>query len=133
MGYSTHCLSILEWKREIVSIDFIAGLPKSKKHNDTIMVAIDKLSKSTHFLPVQSTFKAIQIANIFMQNTFRLNGIPRVIIYDHDVKFTSTFWKALFGGLGTQLQFSIVYHPQTDGQTERVNQIVEDMFQTYVM
>jgi len=66
------------------------------------MVVVDKLSKYAHFVPVQSTFKAIQISNIFMQNIFRLHGIPRVIISDRDVKFKLAFWKALFGGLGTQ-------------------------------
>lgn len=65
------------------------------------MVVIDKLRKSTHFIPGQSTLKIIQIANIFMKYIFRLHGIQKVIISDRDVKFTSTFWKALFEGLGT--------------------------------
>jgi len=97
------------------------------------MVVVDKLRKSAHFVPVQSTYKAIQITNIFMQNIFRLHGLPKCIISDRDVKFTSAFWKALFKGLGTQLNFSTTYHPQTNGQTERVKQVVEDMLQTYVM
>lgn len=75
------------------------------------MVVVDKLRKYSHFIPVKSTYKAIQIANIFMQTIFRLHRIPKVIISDCDVKFTSAFWKALFGGLGTQLHFSTAYHP----------------------
>jgi len=68
-----------------------------------------------------------------MQNVFRLHGLPKTIISDRDVKFTSAFWKTLFADLGTQLNFSTAYHPQTDGQTERVNQVVEDMLRAYVM
>eukprot|EP00253_Pinus_taeda_P036010 PITA_36010 len=114
-------------------MDFIIGFPKTRKNNNSIMVVVDKLSKSAHFIPVQATYRAIQIAHIFMQNIFRLHGLPKTIILDHHVKFTSVFWKTLFAELGTQLNFSIAYHPQTDGQTERVNQVVEDMLREYVM
>ena len=75
----------------------------------------------------------VQIADLFMREIFRLHGIPKTVISDRDVKFTSTFWKALFTGLGMQVHFSTAYHPQTDGQTERVNQVLEDMLRMYVM
>ena len=88
------------------------------------MVVVDKLSKATHFIIVKSTYKVANITNIFMKEIFRLHHVPKVIISDRDVKFTMNFWKALFKGLGTQLNFSIVHHLQTDGQTERVNQIL---------
>eukprot|EP00253_Pinus_taeda_P001928 PITA_01928 len=97
------------------------------------MVVVDKLSKATHFILVQSTYKATQLAHVFMQNVFKLHGLPKTIISDRDVKFTSAFWRTLFADLGTQLNFSTAYHPQTDGQTERVNQVVEDMLRAYVM
>eukprot|EP00253_Pinus_taeda_P011808 PITA_11808 len=126
-------LPILEWKWEIISMDFITGFPRTKKNNDSIMVVVDKLSKATHFIPVQSTYKAVQIAHIFMQNVFKLHGLSKVIISDRDVKFTSAFWRTLFAELGTQLNFSTAYHPQTDGQMERVNQVVEDMLRACVM
>eukprot|EP00253_Pinus_taeda_P009116 PITA_09116 len=126
-------LPIPEWKCETISIDFITELPKAKKNNDSIMVVVDKLSKATHFIYVQSTYRAAQIAHIFMQNVFRLHGLPKTIISDRDVKFTSAFWRTLFVELGTQLNFSTAYHPQTDEQTERVNQVVEDMVRAYVM
>eukprot|EP00253_Pinus_taeda_P002642 PITA_02642 len=126
-------IPIPKWKWETITMDFITGLPKSKRNNDSIMVVVDKLSKSSHFIPVQSTYRAAQIENIFMQNIFKLHGLPKVIISDRDVKFTSAFWRTLFEGLGTQLSFSTAYHPQTDGQTERVNQVLEDMLRTYVM
>jgi len=96
------------------------------------MVVIDKLSKSSHFIPVKSTFKAINIAKIFMKEIFRLHGIPKMVISDRDVKFTSAFWKELFAGLNTNLNFSTIYYPQMDGQTERTNQIIEDMLCMYV-
>eukprot|EP00253_Pinus_taeda_P019316 PITA_19316 len=126
-------LPIPEWKWEIISMDFITGLPKTKRNNDSIMVVVYKLSKAAHFIPVQSTYRAVQIAHIFVQNVFRLHGLPKTIISDRDVKFTSAFWRALFAELGTQLNFSTAYHPQTDGQTERVNQMVEDMLRACVM
>eukprot|EP00253_Pinus_taeda_P015686 PITA_15686 len=126
-------LPIPEWKWEIISMDFITGLPRTKKNHDSIMVVVDKLSKAAHFIPVQSTYKAVQITHIFMQNVFKLHGLPKVIISDRDVKFTSAFWRTLFAELGTQLNFSTAYHPQTDGQTERVNQVLEDMLRACVM
>ena len=82
------------------------------------MVVVDRLSKYAHFIHVQSTYKTVQIAEKFMREIFRLHGIPKMVISDRNVKFTSTFWKTLFTGLGTQIKFSIAYHPQTDGQTK---------------
>eukprot|EP00253_Pinus_taeda_P033032 PITA_33032 len=84
-------LPIPEWKWEIISMDFITGLPKTKRNNDSIMVVVDKLSKEAHFIPVQSTYRAVKIAHVFMQNVFRLHGLPKTIISDRDVKFTSAF------------------------------------------
>ena len=91
------------------------------------MVVIDKLIKYAHFIPVKSTYKEINIAKLFMKEIFIFHGIPNMVISNRDVKFTSTFWKELFAGLDTNLNFNTIYHPQTDGQTERKNQIVEDM------
>jgi hypothetical protein len=114
-------------------MDFITGLPTSTKHNDPIMVVVDKLIKSTHFIPVKSTCKAIDITSIFMKEIFRLHGMPKEIVFDRDTKFISKFWKSLMVGLETKLLFSTTYHPQTDGQMERVNQILEDMLRMHVM
>ena len=82
------------------------------------MVVIDKISNSTHFIHVKSTFKAINITKLFMKDFFRLHGIPKMVISDRDVKFTPTFWKELFVGLNTNLNFNMSYHPKMDGQTE---------------
>jgi hypothetical protein len=114
-------------------MDFITRLPTSTKQNDAIMVVVDKLSKSTHFILVKSTCKEIDIVIIFMKVIFRLHGMPKDIVSNRDTKFTSNFWKSLMVGLETKLLFITAYHPQTDGQTERVNQILEDMLRIHVM
>ena len=98
-------------------MDFITRLPKSTKKNDAIMVVVEKLSKSAHFIPVKSTCKAIDIANIFMKGIFRLHGMPKEIVFDQDTKFTSRFWKSLMASFQKKLLFNTTYHPQTDGQT----------------
>ena len=125
-------LPILEWKWETLSLDFITGLPKTQNQNDSIMVLIDKLIKPLHFILVKSTYKAINITEIFMKEFFRLHGIPKMVIPDRDLKFTFSFWKELFARLNTNMNFSTSYHPQMDGQTERTNQIMEDMLRMYV-
>jgi hypothetical protein len=88
-----HPLPVPEWKWETISLESITSFPRTQKQNDSIMLVIDKLSKSAHFIPLKSTFKAINIAEIFMKEIFRLHGIPKTVISDRDVKFTSTFWK----------------------------------------
>ena len=114
-------------------MDFITRLPKTRLQNDAIMVVVDKLTKAAHFIPVKTTHKAANIANIYMKEVARLHGIPKAIVLDEDSKFTSNFWKGLFEGFGTSLNMSTTYQPQTDGQTERVNQVIEDMLRFYVM
>jgi hypothetical protein len=109
-----HPLPILEWKWEIIYMDFITGLPKSSKQNDAIIVVVDKFCKSSHFIPIKLTCKVIDIAHIFMTEIFKLHGMPRDIVSDRDTKFTSSFWKSLMVGLETKLLFSTTYHPQND-------------------
>ena len=72
-------------------MDFITGLPKSKKQHDSIFVVIDKLSKEAHFIPMKSTYKVVNIADIFLKEVFRLHGIPKAIISDRNVNFTGNF------------------------------------------
>ena len=85
-----------EWKWEVISLDFIIGLPRTKRKNDSIMVVVDRLSKSAYFITMQSTYKTVQIVDIFMKEIFRLHGIPKTVISDRDVNFTLAFWKTLF-------------------------------------
>ena len=82
------------------------------------MVVVDKLTKSTHFIPVKSTHKTDDIENMFMKEIFKLHGFPKVIVSNRDVKFTSNFWKGLFADLGTNPKFITAYHPQTNGDKE---------------
>lgn len=112
---------------------FITGQPKAKRNNDSIMVVVDKLSKGAHFILLQSTYRVVHIAHIFIHNLFKLYGLPKTIISDRKVKFTSAFWKTLFAKLGTQMNFSTAYRPQTEEQIERVSQVVEDMLRAYIM
>lgn len=124
---------VAEWKCDTISIDFITGLPRTKYHHDLVMVVVDTLTKSAHFIPVKSTFGIAQVAEVFLKEIVRLHGVSKMIFSDRDAKFTTAFWKGLFGGMGTKLNFSTTYHPQTDGQTERKNYILEDMLRIYVM
>ena len=125
-------LPIPSWKWEIINLDFITGLPRNQNLNDSIMVVVDKLSEAAYFIPVKTTYKAANLADIFLKQLFRLHGIPKVIISDRDPKFTGNFWKSLFKALNTTLNFNTSFHPQTDGKTERVNQILEDLLRMYV-
>jgi len=85
------------------------------------MVLVNKMIKTSHFIPINSIPKVVNNAEIFMREIFRLHGMPKTIISDRDEKITPTFWKSLFEGLGTQLNFITTYHPQTDWLTEREN------------
>jgi hypothetical protein len=97
------------------------------------MVVVDKLIKNDCFILIKSTYKVIDIANIFMKEICILHVIPKNIMSDRDIKFTSNFWKCLFVGFETNLIFSTAYHPQTDGKIERVNQVLEYMLRIHVM
>jgi hypothetical protein len=112
---------IPEKKWEVFTMDFIIGLPRMNKQHDSIMVVGDKLKKDDHFLPVNTTHTTTNIAEIFMKEIARLDGIPRTIVSDKDTKFTSNFWRVLSKVFGTNLKFSTSYHPQTDEKIERVN------------
>ena len=95
------------------------------------MVVVDKLSKYAHFVPVKSTYKVVKVVEIFPKEIFRLHGVPKTVIFDRDVKFTSNFWKALFAWLETKINFSTIYHPKKDVQIEQANQFIEDMLRVY--
>ena len=114
-------------------MDFITRFPMTWRQHDSIMVVVYKLTKASHFILVNSTYKVDAIAKIFVKEIFRLHGLPKVIVSDRNPKFTSKFWKGLFAYLGTNLNFSTSYHPHTNGQTKRVNQVLEDMLCMYVM
>ncbi|KAL0544913.1 hypothetical protein IC582_020043 [Cucumis melo] len=120
-------LNIPEWKWENVSMDFITGLPRTLRGFTVIWVVVDRLTKSAHFVPGKSTYTASKWAQLYMSEIVRLHGVPVSIVSDRDARFTSKFWKGLQTAMGTRLDFSTAFHPQTDGQTERLNQVLEDM------
>jgi hypothetical protein len=126
-------LPILEWKWEVVTMNFIIGFPRTGKQHDSIMVVVDKLTRDSHFIPLKTTHKETNVVDIYMKEVARLNGIPKTIVSDRDPKVTSKFWKGLFKGFRMNLNFSTTYHPKSDGKTERVNQVIEDVLRMYVM
>ena len=117
---------------EVVSMDFIGPLPVTNRQHDSIMVVVDKLSKMAHFIPTRTTVTAPQAADLYWREVVRYHGIPSAIVSDRDSRFTSNFWQALWKMMGTGLSMSTSYHPQTDGQTERVNRVLEEMLRSYV-
>ena len=116
-------IAIPEWKWDEVGMDFITGFPRSQKGNNAIWVVIDRLSKVAHFLPVREDIKAKQLAELYVARIVPLHGVPLRIISDRGSLFVSRFWQSFQSAMGTRLNLSTAYHPQTDGQTERVNQV----------
>ena len=126
-------LPIPVWKWDEIGMDFVNGLPKTLKGNDSIWVIVDRLTKVAHFIPVRTKYSGDKLAQLYVDNIVKLHGVPSRIVSDRGTQFTSKFWKSLHEAMGTKLDFSSAYHPQTDGQTERVNQIMEDMLRACVL
>lgn len=125
-------LAIPEERWGVVTMDFITGLPKTKRGSDSVVVYVDKSSKMLHFDATTTNVSAPGVARLFFDTIFRLHGIPRVIISDRDSKFTGKFWQELFRLCGTRLAMSTSFHPQTDGQTERANRTLVEMLRSFV-
>jgi hypothetical protein len=120
---------IPEWKWEVVTIDFITKFPRKPKQQNSIMVVVNKLKKVAHFIPVKLNHKVANITDIYMKEISRRHGVPKIIGSNRDPKFTSNFWK----GFGTNMNFSTTYHPESNGKTGRVNQVIKDMLRMYVI
>ena len=110
--------------RRDISMDFIVGLPKSG-NKSVIMVIVDHLSKYAHFCVLQHPFTSSTMAQLFMDQVFKLHGMPHSIVSDHDPTLTINFWQELFNIQGTQLHLNTTYHSRTDGHTEVVNKCLE--------
>ncbi|KAF1334481.1 Pol protein, partial [Globisporangium splendens] len=117
------------WKS--VSMDFIFGLPRDKHRRNGVLVFVDRFSKMVHLTPVSDKISAEMTAKVFVDVVFRLHGLPSEIVSDRDTRFTSRFWRTLLGILDTKLSMSTAAHPETDGQTERVNRVLEDVLRSY--
>ena len=124
---------IPQWKWEQISMDFVTKLPRTARGHDSIWVIVDRLTKSAHFLPIREDFKMEKLAQIYIDKIVSLHGVPLSIISDRDSRFTSRFWWMLQRALGTKIDLSAAYHPQTDGQTERTIQTLEDMLRACVI
>jgi hypothetical protein len=123
-------LQVPEWKWEDIAIDFIMGMLRTQSGYDSIWVIVDRLTKVTHFILVKTTYIGPQLAELYMSRIVCLHEVPKKIVSDRGTQFTSRFWERLLETLDTQLHFSSAYHPQTDGQTKKVNLILEDMLRT---
>jgi len=107
-----------------ISLDFVEGLPKVDGYN-VILVVVDRFTKYAHFIPLKHPYTALSIARVLYDNVIKLHGMPLSMVSDRDKNFTSAIWSELFKLEGVKLKYSTTYHPQTDGQTERVNQCLE--------
>jgi transposase InsO family protein len=103
------------------------GVPRTQSGYDSIWIIMDPLTKIAHFIPIKTTYTVPQLAELYMSRIVYSHGVPKRIVSDRGTQFTSKFWERLHETLDTQLNFSSAYHPQTDGQTKRVNQILKDM------
>lgn len=117
---------------ESISMDFVTGIPKTHDGLDCILVVVDRLTKRAHFIAMTKEATAADCAQLFIDEVFRLHGLPKSLVTDRDTRFTNKFWETLHGRLGISLDMSTPYHPQTDGQTERTNRTMEQLLRPYV-
>ena len=114
-------------------MDFVVGLPRTPRGLDSIWVIVDRLTKSAHFISINIIFSLEKLTTLYISEVVRLHGVPSGIVSDRDPRFTSRFWESLNRALGTKLRLSSAYHPQTDGQTERTIQSLEDLLKACVL
>ncbi|KAD3640786.1 hypothetical protein E3N88_30009 [Mikania micrantha] len=126
-------LEIPMWKWEHITMDLITKLPKTRKGYDAIWVIVDRLTKSAHFIPIRESYSSEKMAEVYVKEIVSRHGIPVTIVSDRDTRFTSHFWRNFQKELGTKLLLSTAYHPQTDGQSERTIQTLEDMLRACII
>lgn len=124
---------IPEWKLEMITMDFITKLPKTSSGFDTIWVVVDRFTMSSYFQQIKETDKMEKRTQTYLKEIVKLHRVPISIISYSDSRFTSGFWQSLQKSLGTRLDISTAYHPQTNGQSERTIQTLEDMLQSCVI
>nr|GFB98720.1 putative reverse transcriptase domain-containing protein [Tanacetum cinerariifolium] len=116
-----------------ITIDFVTKLPKSSKGYDTIWVIVDRLTKSAIFIPIRETDPMDKLAKIYLKEVVTGHEIPVSIISDRDPRFSSNLWRSLQNALGTRLDMSTAYHPETDSQSERTIQTLKDTLRAYAI
>src|SRR5256886_6420379 len=126
-------LLIPVWKGERITMDFVTALPKTQRKHDAIWVIVDRLTKSAHFIPIQWGISLDQLVTEYVNKVVRLHGVPISIVSDRDPRFVSRFWQSLQAALGTKLHFSTAFHPQTDGQSERTIQTLENILRACIL
>ncbi|GKA28896.1 putative reverse transcriptase domain-containing protein [Tanacetum coccineum] len=126
-------LKIPVWKWERITMDFITKLPRTPSGYDSIWVIVDRLTKSAHFIPMNEKYKMEKLTRLYLKEIVCRHGVPVSIISDRDPRFASRFWRSLQKSLGTNLDMSTAYHPETDGQSERTIQTLEDMLRACVI
>lgn len=114
-------------------MDLITKLPRTPRNFDSIWVIVDRLTKSAHFIPIRETYSSAVMADVYVKEIVSRHGVPVSVVSDRDTRFTSRFWGKFHTELGTKLHFSTAYHPQTDGQSERTIQTLEDMLRACVL
>ena len=114
-------------------MDFVSGFPLTQQKHDSVWLIIDKLTKSAHFIPVRMDYTMDRLAKLYVEEIVRLHGVLLSIVSNRDPHFTSRFWKELQLALGTKLKLNTTFYPQTDGQSERLIQVLEDMLRGCVM
>lgn len=130
---SLQSLEIPEWKWDHITMDFVMKLPKTLRGHDAIWVIVDRLTKSAHFLAMRETLPMDKLARLYINEVVSRHGVPLSIVSDRDSRFTSHFWDAFQRELGTKIKLITTYHPQTDGQSERTIQTLEDMLRSCVI
>ena len=128
-----HPLEVAEWKWEHVTMDFVTHFPQTPQRHDAVWVIVERLTKSAHFLAVRMTFSLERFCRLYIREIVRLNGVPVSIVSDREPRFTAHFWKSFQKAIGTRLTMSTTFHPQTDGQSKRTIQVLEDMLRACVL
>ena len=114
-------------------MDFLTHLPWTSRRHDAVWVIVDRLTKSAHFLAMRMSFTLKEFCRLYVREIFRLHGVPVSIVSNRDPRFTTRFWKSFQKAMGAQLMMSTTFHPQTDGQSERTIQVLEDMLRACVL
>jgi len=121
------------WKWDSIAMDFVTHLPRTVRGHDAIWVVVDQLTKSAHFLAVNLRISMAKLAQLDIKEIMRMHGVPSSIVFDRYPQFTFRFWLILQDALGSRLRMSFTYHPQTNGQYERVIQSLEDLLRTCIL